>query len=75
MNREQFEYNKQKEITQIAKDVLSEDGEGIKIPDPSKEALDGTDDGVNGRADEVGKDGQPKDNKAGYQKQTMDTEK
>lgn len=75
MNREQFEYNKQKELTQIANDVLSEDGEGIKKPDPSKEALDGTDDGVNGRADEVGKDGQPKDNKAGYQKQTMDTEK
>lgn len=75
MNREQFEYSKQKERTQMANNLLTDDNEENKDSntdiDPSKQALDGTDDDVNGKPDEVGKDGQPKNDKAGYQKQTM----
>ena len=64
MNRERFEAEKE--------GLLGNDAPS-KI-DPSKQPLDGTDEDVNGRADEIGKDGQPKDDKAGYQKQTMDEE-
>lgn len=64
MNRERFEAEKEGLLGNDAPNKL----------DPSKQPLDGTDEDVNGRADEIGKDGQPKDDKAGYQKQTMDEE-
>lgn len=64
MNRERFE---------AEKEGLLGDDSPSKL-DPSKQPLDGTDEDVNGKADEIGKDGQPKDDKAGYQKQTMDEE-
>lgn len=64
MNRERFEAEKEGLLGNDAPSKL----------DPSKQPLDGTDEDVNGRADEIGKDGQPKDDKAGYQKQTMDEE-
>lgn len=64
MNRERFEAEKEGLLGNDAPDKL----------DPSKQPLDGTDEDVNGKADEMGKDGQPKDDKAGYQKQTMDEE-
>lgn len=64
MNRERFEAEKEGLLGNDAPNKL----------DPSKQPLDGTDEDVNGRADEIGKDGQPKEDKAGYQKQTMDEE-
>ncbi|WFG34072.1 portal protein [Staphylococcus phage vB_SauM_JDF86] len=64
MNRERFEAEKEGLLGNDAPNKL----------DPSKQPLDGTDEDVNGKADEMGKDGQPKDDKAGYQKQTMDEE-
>ena len=64
MNRERFEAEK---VGLLGNDTPN------KL-DPSKQPLDGTDEDVNGKADEIGKDGQPKDDKAGYQKQTMDEE-
>lgn len=64
MNRERFEAEKEGLLGNDTPNKL----------DPSKQPLDGTDEDVNGKADEIGKDGQPKDDKAGYQKQTMDEE-
>lgn len=64
MNRERFEAEKEGLLGNDSPDKL----------DPSKQPLDGTDEDVNGKADEIGKDGQPKDDKVGYQKQTMDEE-
>ncbi|AVR55510.1 portal protein [Staphylococcus phage phiSA_BS2] len=64
MNRERFEAEKEGLLGNDTPNKL----------DPSKQPLDGTDEDVNGKADEMGKDGQPKDDKAGYQKQTMDEE-
>lgn len=64
MNRERFEAEKEGLLGNDAPNKL----------DPSKQPLDGTDEDVNGKADEMGKDGQPKDDKVGYQKQTMDEE-
>ncbi|UGL60507.1 portal protein [Staphylococcus phage vB_SurM-PSU4] len=64
MNRERFEAEKEGLLGNDAPSKL----------DPSKQPLDGTDEDVNGKADEIGKDGQPKDDKVGYQKQTMDEE-
>lgn len=64
MNRERFEAEKEGLLGNDAPNKL----------DPSKQPLDGTDEDVNGKADEMGKDGQPKEDKAGYQKQTMDEE-
>lgn len=64
MNRERFEAEKEGLLGNDTPNKL----------DPSKQPLDGTDEDVNGKADEMGKDGQPKEDKAGYQKQTMDEE-
>lgn len=65
MNRERFEYEKNN-----PKELITEE-----VNDSSKQPLDSTEDEDNGKANDIGKDGQPKDDKAGYQKQTMDEEK
>lgn len=65
MNRERFEYEKNN-----SKELITEE-----VNDSSKQPLDSTEDEDNGKANDIGKDGQPKDDKAGYQKQTMDEEK
>lgn len=68
MNRERFEYEKEN-----AKELISSE-EGNETKDSNKQSLEGIDDEDNGKPDEIGKDGQPKDDKAGYHKQTMDEE-
>lgn len=65
MNRERFEYEKNN-----PRELITEE-----VNDSSKQSLDSTEDEDNGKANDIGKDGQPKDDKAGYQKQTMDEEK